>query len=174
MSCIKGSNPFVSAKTNKNAPSGAFFVYSTLRLQWQPISLRLWAFFLPRFPRWRRADRHPPISPERSVGGAWQVFLNRHRSGRVAGLHAWHAIWHMGSRQAAFWFGLAFRTQNDGRLWAANAIIDCGSNFQTTCTCKAGSPLAPEPARHRPALLGQRLAVCRCRSGRTAAIPMPG
>ena len=140
MSCIKGSNPFVSAKTNKNAPSGAFFVSSTLRLQWQPISLRLWAFFCLDFRYGHQRINTRQFRQKRSVGAAWQVFLNHHRSGRVAGLHACHAIWHMGSRQAAFWFGLAFHTQNDGRLWAANAIVDCGSNFQTTCTCKAGSP----------------------------------
>ena len=39
MSCIKGSNPFVSAKPNKDAPSGAFFMYASILLR-HPLSLK--------------------------------------------------------------------------------------------------------------------------------------
>ena len=39
MSCIKGSNPFVSAKPNKNAPYGAFFMSASILLR-HPLSLK--------------------------------------------------------------------------------------------------------------------------------------
>ena len=45
MSCIKGSNPFVSAKPNKDAPSGAFFCVFNFEIAMAAHKLALVGFF---------------------------------------------------------------------------------------------------------------------------------